>query len=71
MRFSFGVLMERFERLGLPGASSLELLKGTFVLFQLLASLAELALGGEALILVKLLDGLVYQLLDGGRLRTR
>ena len=39
------------------------------MLFQLLARFAELALGGEALILVEFLDSLVYQLLDGCRLR--
>ena len=57
------------EKLLALAADSLQLLKGAFVLFQLLACLAELALGGEALILVKFLDGLVYQLLDARRLR--
>ena len=50
-------------------ADSLQLFERPFVLFELLARFAELALGREALILVKLLDRLVYQLLDAGRLQ--
>ena len=60
---------EGSEKLLALAADSLQLLQRAFVLFQFLACLAELALGREALVLIKFLYGLVYQLLDAGGLR--
>jgi len=65
---SLELLRRALQGLRLLCPGSFQLFEGAFVLLQLLACFAELALGCEALILVKFLDRLVYELLDAGSL---
>lgn len=58
LRFQFSAAGSR--KLLALAADSLQLLERPFVLLQLLARLAKLALGSEALILVKLLNSPIY-----------